>query len=49
MTILINIIVFFAIFSYTVYTLTRFINRSKSGKCNSCGSKDGCITERRKN
>ncbi|MFQ3844807.1 FeoB-associated Cys-rich membrane protein [Staphylococcus pseudoxylosus] len=49
MTILINIIVFSAIFSYTVYTLTRFIKRSKSGKCNSCGSKDGCITERRKN
>ncbi|GEQ10265.1 FeoB-associated Cys-rich membrane protein [Staphylococcus xylosus] len=49
MTILINIIVFAAIFSYTVYTLTRFIRKSKSGKCSSCGSKDGCITERKNN
>ncbi|WP_426704555.1 FeoB-associated Cys-rich membrane protein [Staphylococcus shinii] len=49
MTILINIIVFSAIFSYTVYTLTRFIKKSKSEKCNSCDSKEGCITDHKIN
>jgi len=47
MTILINVLIILAIFSYTVFTLTRFLKKSKAGKCPSCGIKDGCSTSKK--
>lgn len=42
MTIIINIVISLAIFGYTIVTLTKFMKKSKEGKCSSCGSKEGC-------
>ena len=36
MTLLINVIIFVAIFGYAAYTLYKFFNRSTQGKCGSC-------------
>ncbi|MCD8844187.1 FeoB-associated Cys-rich membrane protein [Staphylococcus gallinarum] len=44
MTIIFNIILFAAIFGYAAYTLTKFIKKSKAGKCSSCGSSKHCNT-----
>ncbi|NWK84957.1 FeoB-associated Cys-rich membrane protein [Staphylococcus sp. GSSP0090] len=49
MTLIINILIIVAIFSYTVYTLTRFLKKSKAGKCTSCGVKEGCHTSKKVN
>ncbi|MFQ3852905.1 FeoB-associated Cys-rich membrane protein [Staphylococcus sp. 2S1] len=45
MSIIINIVIFLAIFGYTIFTLTKFMKKSKEGKCGSCGSKEGCNTK----
>ncbi|PHK48697.1 FeoB-associated Cys-rich membrane protein [Staphylococcus edaphicus] len=44
MTLIVNILFIMAIFSYTIFTLTKFLKKSKAGKCTSCGIKDGCHT-----
>ncbi|WP_426427701.1 FeoB-associated Cys-rich membrane protein [Staphylococcus equorum] len=45
MSIIINIVIFSAIFGYTIFTLTKFMKQSKEEKCSSCGSKNGCNTK----
>ncbi|MBL7564692.1 FeoB-associated Cys-rich membrane protein [Staphylococcus saccharolyticus] len=40
MFILVNTILFMAIFGYTAMTLVKFFKRSKQGKCGGC--KTGC-------
>lgn len=49
MTLIINIFIIVAIFSYTIYVLTRFLKKSKAGKCTSCGIKEGCHTSEKVN
>ncbi|MCG7337841.1 FeoB-associated Cys-rich membrane protein [Staphylococcus sp. ACRSN] len=44
MTIVINLVLFLAIFGYATYTLIKFIKKSKVGKCSSCGSNQKCST-----
>ena len=42
MTLLINVIIFVAIFGYAAYTLYKFFNRSTQGKCGSCDTDCNC-------
>lgn len=36
MSVIINILIFLAIFGYALYTLVKFFKRSKQGKCGTC-------------
>lgn len=46
MTVMINILIFLAIFGYALYTLGKFFKRSKQGKCGTCDiNSDCCGTE----
>ncbi|SGX52545.1 FeoB-associated Cys-rich membrane protein [Staphylococcus argenteus] len=48
MTVMINILIFIAIFGYAFYTLVKFFKRSKQGKCGTCEiDRDCCSTEQR--
>ncbi|API80446.1 FeoB-associated Cys-rich membrane protein [Staphylococcus argenteus] len=48
MTVMINILIFIAIFGYAFYTLVKFFKRSKQGKCGTCEiDRDCCNTEQR--
>ncbi|MBO1206093.1 MULTISPECIES: FeoB-associated Cys-rich membrane protein [Staphylococcus] len=47
MSVIINVVIFLAIFSYAGYTLCHFFKKSKDGKCSSCGSKNRCSTEKK--
>lgn len=42
MTIIINILIFLAIFGYAAYVLIKHFKQSKSGQCGSCSSKCHC-------
>ncbi len=42
MSIIINILIFLAIFGYTAYVLIKYFKQSKSGQCGSCSSKCHC-------
>ena len=42
MTLLINVIIFVAIFGYAAYTLYKFFNRSTKGKCRGCDTYCNC-------
>jgi hypothetical protein len=42
MTLLINVIIFVAIFCYAAYTLYKFFNRSTQGKCGGCDTDCSC-------
>ncbi|HCX9545411.1 TPA: FeoB-associated Cys-rich membrane protein [Staphylococcus aureus] len=46
MSVIINILIFLAIFGYALYTLVKFFKRSKQGKCGTCDiDRDCCGTE----
>ncbi|ABD31862.1 virus attachment p12 family protein [Staphylococcus aureus] len=46
MSVIINILIFLAIFGYALYTLVKFFKRSKQGKCGTCDiNRDCCGTE----
>ncbi|MFC7440908.1 FeoB-associated Cys-rich membrane protein [Laceyella putida] len=40
----VNLLFGVAIFGYAAYTLIRFVNKSKQGKCATCAMKEGCQT-----
>ncbi|MFT2051127.1 FeoB-associated Cys-rich membrane protein [Staphylococcus aureus] len=46
MSVIINILIFLAIFGYALYTLVKFFKRSKQGKCGTCDiDRDCCGTK----
>ncbi|KAA1037693.1 FeoB-associated Cys-rich membrane protein [Macrococcus equipercicus] len=45
MALLFNILLFALIFGYAIYTLVKFFNKSKAGKCNTCDTNPACSCE----
>ncbi|MBO1198169.1 FeoB-associated Cys-rich membrane protein [Staphylococcus simiae] len=42
MSIIVNALIFIAIFGYAIYTIVKFFKRSKQGKCGSCDTGSSC-------
>ncbi|QLK85436.1 FeoB-associated Cys-rich membrane protein [Staphylococcus sp. 17KM0847] len=45
MTLLINLLLIICIASYSLFVLTRYIKRSKQGKCSACEISKKCNSE----
>ncbi|HGN7096564.1 TPA: FeoB-associated Cys-rich membrane protein [Staphylococcus aureus] len=45
MSVIINILIFLAIFGYALYTLVKFFKRSKQGKCGTCEIDRDCYSK----